>query len=197
MRTRRELVNTGEPIAVYIGRCARCRRGYRWDVPEEVRVTNPYIVPGTPTSYRLPLSQGMPTCDCRAAEGIPRTWIKFEPLNATYVERVRCTSICKNAVSITCGCQCGGANHGRGEGRPPMKDKHETAPCRDRGRAIHGPCEGPPSFQVVFRNRTTRAVLDTEGPFCFQHALTRVTRAQRAASAADAEFEPIPAPRSS
>lgn len=118
----RTIVNTGEPIAAYIGRCSdrTCRRVYRWDVPEEVRISNPHIMPSTLTHAHLPLVAVMPRCTAHVdGLGRPsRTWIRFRPLAATYVEGVRCTRTCHNATSITCECACGGKNHGRGHAAP-------------------------------------------------------------------------------
>lgn len=113
----RVLVSTGEKIPAYIGRCVKCRKTYRWDVPADVRITNPHIIPSTLGVGRgLPLVAVMPRCTAHI-DGLDRPsthWIKFRPLNATYRDGIRCTKTCRNATSASCECECGGTNHGRG-----------------------------------------------------------------------------------
>lgn len=95
------------PIATWIGRCVKCRKAYRWDIPPEYQTSNPNVYP---QAYFPGVDLGMPWCDCRAAV----TFVKFKPLNVKLVESKRCGRQCEHAVSAYCACSCGGRNHGRG-----------------------------------------------------------------------------------
>jgi hypothetical protein len=120
--TRRVLVDTGEKIPAYIGKCVICKATHRWDVPEALRTSNPHWLP-----------EGRPWCLCRTGVACedrfhggmedtlnggghdhPCTAVNFKPLNGTYVETKRCDAACENASSNKCACSCGGRNHGRG-----------------------------------------------------------------------------------
>lgn len=118
---KRVLMNTGEKFSAYIGRCVVCRKTHRWDVPTELRTSNPHWLPeGRPW---CPCRAGIPCADWRhsgmdstladGAHDHPQTAVNFKPLNGTYAETKRCDQACENAASNKCVCSCGGVNHGR------------------------------------------------------------------------------------
>lgn len=123
--TKRVAVHTGEKISAYIGRCVKCRKTYRWDIPAEHQTSNPYWLPSGVARPWCPCRAGVacqdPTHTLRSGALLedgsghdhPHTAINFKPLGVTYVESKRCDRSCEGASSAKCACSCGGANHGR------------------------------------------------------------------------------------